>query len=152
MVSGNACRRRAAGWCCKDGVPRAAKGSASVDKKISERFPHSCRIVRTVDYKSIYKSGKKIHSENFVLFYCRNEIGHARLGITVSRKIGCASIRNRTKRLFREIFRRSSDALPENLDFVVNAKSGCAGIRYQDLRREFINASKRITHIRSPKD
>jgi ribonuclease P protein component len=114
-----------------------------VDKKVSERFPHSCRIVRSVEYRAMYDHGEKIHSENFVLFYSPNEIGHPRLGITVSRKIGCAIVRNRAKRLFREIFRRSLNDIPENLDFVVNAKSGCALIGYQDLRDEFMGAARK---------
>jgi ribonuclease P protein component len=115
-----------------------------VAKSISERFPHRHRIVRSTDYRAIYKTGKKIHSDKFVLFGRENEKGHARLGITVSRKIGCASIRNRIKRLFREIFRRSSAEIPGNLDIVVNAKSGCAGVGFPELRKEFIAAAKRM--------
>ena len=114
-----------------------------MDKIVSERFPHSHRIVRTTDYKDIYAAGKKIHSENFVLFFRENESGHPRLGITVSRKIGCASVRNRTKRLFREAFRKSLRDIPENLDLIINAKSGCVGIRYRDLCSEFIGAAKK---------
>ena len=117
-----------------------------MDNKLSEKFPRPHRIVRSTDYKTIYKAGKRIHSENFVLFSRENEVGYSRLGITVSRKIGCAVVRNRTKRLFREIFRRSSAEIPESLDLVVNAKSGCIGIGYQELRREFIAAAGRIAH------
>jgi len=92
----------------------------------------------------IYKKGNKIHSERFVLFSSKNALGHARLGITVSRKIGCASIRNRTKRLFREIFRKSSAEIPSNLDFVVNAKSGCVNAGFLELREEFIAAAGKV--------
>jgi ribonuclease P protein component len=115
-----------------------------VVKELSERFPHRVRIVRSVEYKALYKTGKKVHSEKFVLFGQENSIGHARIGITVSRKIGCASIRNRTKRLFREIFRRSTGEIPSNLDIIVNAKSGCVGADYFELQKEFIAAAKRM--------
>ena len=111
----------------------------------SEGFPHCRRIVRSVDYKAIYETGKKIHSEKFVLFVRENSEGHTRLGITVSRKIGCASKRNRIKRLFREIFRRSSTEIPDNFDIVVNAKSGCVGTGFVELKEEFIAAAKRVT-------
>jgi len=99
----------------------------------------------------MYDGGEKIHSENFVLFYRPNGFGHPRLGITVSRKIGCASVRNRAKRLFREIFRRSISDIPENLDIVVNAKSGCAVIGYQDLRKEFVGAARKAGRTRFSK-
>ena len=118
-----------------------------MDRKVSERFPHSYRIVRSVEYRAMYDNGEKIHSENFVLFYRPNEIGHPRLGITVSRKIGCATVRNRAKRLFREIFRRSLNDIPENLDIVINAKSGCAGRGYQDLCYEFIGAATKAGRL-----
>ena len=116
-------------------------------KGISERFPHSHRIVRSVDYKDIYEAGNKIHSEKFVLFGRENSLGHARLGITVSRKIGCASKRNRIKRLFREIFRRSSAEIPNNIDMVVNAKSGCAEAGFVELREEFIATGFNFIHL-----
>ena len=115
-----------------------------MDKGISERFPHFHRIVRSVDYKDIYEAGKKIHSGKFVLFARENSLGHARLGITVSRKIGCASKRNRIKRLFREIFRRFSAEIPNNIDMVINVKTGCVGAGFVELREEFITAVRRM--------
>jgi ribonuclease P protein component len=115
-----------------------------VAKATSEGFPHEVRIVRSSDYRNIYKAGKKVHSERFVLFGRVNEIGHPRLGITVSRKIGNAVVRNRIKRLFREIFRRSLAQISNSLDIVVNAKAGCVGASYSDLRAEFLNAAQKV--------
>jgi len=93
----------------------------------------------------MYKTGRKVYSEHFVLFGRKNEVGHPRLGITVSRKIGSSVVRNRVKRMFREIFRRSIREIPGQLDIVVNAKSGCNGVAYGELRTEFLNAAKRLS-------
>jgi ribonuclease P protein component len=114
-----------------------------VDKATTEEFPHIVRIVRTSDYRALYKTGRKVHSERLVLFCRANAIGHPRLGITVSRKIGGAVVRNRVKRLFREIFRRSLSQIPNRFDIVVNAKSGCVGTSYVALRTEFLSAAHR---------
>jgi ribonuclease P protein component len=58
--------------------------------------------------------------------------------------VGGAVIRNRVKRLFREIFRKSSSEIPNHLDLVVNAKQGCAHASFRDLCAEFIAAVKKL--------
>jgi ribonuclease P protein component len=111
-----------------------------VGKEISEAFPQEIRIVRSSDYRAIYKAGRKIHSKRFILFIRTNDVGHSRLGLTVSRKIGGAVVRNRVKRLFREIFRKSTGEIPTQLDIVINAKTGCIKASYLELRAEFLDA------------
>jgi RNase P protein component len=46
--------------------------------------------------------------------------------------------------LFREIFRRSSEEIPRNLDLVVNAKSSCVDIGLPELQEEFIAAARKL--------
>ena len=115
-----------------------------MDNTNSEAFPHKVRIVKSSDYRVLYRDGRKIQSERFVLFGRENNIGHHRLGITVSKRVGGAVVRNRVKRLFREIFRRSSVEIPSQYDIVVNAKSGCVGAGYLELRAEFLAAARRL--------
>jgi len=92
----------------------------------------------------LYKQAKKVHSERFTLFWLENKLGHPRLGLTVSRKVGNAVVRNRTKRLFREIFRKCLHQIPGQADILINAKSACADANYFELQREFLNAAKKI--------
>ena len=110
----------------------------------NEKFPRSIRIVRSSDYQAIYKTGCKIYSPHFVLFSRGNPLEHPRMGITASRKVGGAVVRNRVKRLFREIFRRYLDQIPNRFDIVVNAKSGCGDTHYEDLKVEFLAAVKKL--------
>jgi ribonuclease P protein component len=102
------------------------------------------RIVRSKDYRDIYKVGRKIHSRRFILFVRTNSIGFSRLGLTVSRKVGGSVSRNRVKRLFREIFRRSFGKIPDQLDIVINAKSSCIGANYIELCNEFLVAMQKL--------
>ncbi len=56
---------------------------------------------------------------NLLVFGAVNGLPHCRLGLSVSRKVGGAVLRNRWKRLIREAFRTSRSRLPEGLDLIV---------------------------------
>ena len=109
-----------------------------MDKRTRESFPRHCRILKGSDYRAIYAEGTKLSGARFVLYARDNDLGYHRLGITVSRKVGNAVVRNRIKRLFREIFRKSRAGIPHHCDWVVNARHACAGASYEQLAREFL--------------
>ncbi len=113
-------------------------------RKTQEGFPWKYRIVRGADYRSVYGAGLKLQSERLVLFGKENCLGHHRLGITVSRKVGSAVVRNRIKRLLREIFRKSVVATPNTIDLVVNVKREAAQAGYSDLREELLSTLERL--------
>ncbi len=111
----------------------------------SETFPRRLRIASPVEYRRIYDEGRRVAGRLFVLFCRSNDLGYSRLGITVSRKVGRAVVRNRIKRLFREVFRRSRADIPASSDLVVNARRGCAEAGYGELREEFLAAARRAS-------
>lgn len=58
------------------------------------------------------RSGKRMRSRCFTLVCRRNDFGHPRLGMAISRKYGNAVQRNRLKRIIREKFRHAQHELP----------------------------------------
>jgi ribonuclease P protein component len=97
-----------------------------VVRKADERFPWRQRIVKSSDFRSLYGTGRRLDAGKFVLFGRPNDLGFHRLGLTVSRKIGGAVLRNRWKRLLREAFRLTRERLPTGLDMVVIPRSAAA--------------------------
>ena len=77
-------------------------------------------------------------SRSFVLFGLENAVSRSRLGITVTRKCGNAVVRNRMKRLLREVFRRHQETLVPAMDLVVNARAGLEKSKLTDLERELV--------------
>jgi ribonuclease P protein component len=69
-----------------------------------------------------------------------------RLGITVSRKVGSAVVRNRVKRWVRESYRKMAQAIPRGTDLVVIAKPSAANASYsataEELRRLLLSIAR----------
>ena len=82
------------------------------------------RLRRGADFRRVYDTGRSVGDEGVVIFAALNELPHARLGLSVSRKVGNAVRRNRWKRLIREAFRLHQAELPQGLDFVVIPRAG----------------------------
>lgn len=60
----------------------------------------------------------------------------ARLGVTVSRRVGIAVVRNRIKRILREVFRLHSEWFDAGRDYVFVARSGAETIDYAGMCTE----------------
>lgn len=88
--------------------------------------------------------GRKVHTAHFLLFALDTEPGAARLGITASRKVGSAVVRNRLKRYVREVFRRHRDEFPRDKDVVVLVKHAAAGLDAATVSAEVLRASRRL--------
>ena len=101
-------------------------------------FSKAERLRKRKEFLGVYKRGDKIQSTYFVLYILENGRPHHRLGITVSRKIGRAVVRNRIKRRLREIFRTNKQAVFPHCDLVVNAKRSAARARNQQIQEDIL--------------
>ena len=68
----------------------------------------------------------------------------ARIGLTVSRRVGNAVVRNRAKRLLREAFRATRDLWASDLDLVVIVKSVSPGMALAQVVVEWRRAERAI--------
>lgn len=82
-----------------------------------------------------------------LVFYARrnpsNE-GKRRVGITVSRKIGKANVRNRAKRRLREVFLANQSRLAEGIDIVMVARFKTAQAPFEFLVKDFLKAAEEL--------
>ena len=86
-------------------------------------LPHTCRLHLKRDFEHIIASGTKSKYNGVVLWYRRGENTlPARFAVVVSRRLGTAVVRNRTKRLLREAFRLIRKNVVSGADVIVSPR------------------------------
>lgn len=104
-----------------------------------ERLARAETLRKSADYLRSYRKGRRLHGSVALLYTHPNDTGRPRLGITASRKVGKANVRNRLKRRIREVYRRFKGRaeLPA-LDLVVHLKPEAKRAEFDELRRELL--------------
>jgi len=87
-------------------------------------FSSARRIRSTADFRRAYALRQSAGDETLLVFARPRPDQPSRLGLSVSKKIGIAVVRNRWKRVLREAFRLQQARLPAGLDLVVIPRSG----------------------------
>ena len=105
----------------------------------SEALPKQKRLAKRREFLRVYETGRKLFSRYSVLFFAANELSYSRIGITATKKVGKANVRNRLKRWTREVYRAQRPVLgldDRSLDVVVNVKPNAADATFNDYSRD----------------
>jgi ribonuclease P protein component len=85
----------------------------------SNAFPKSHHLRLPREFDTVYAAKTRESRGPLTVFAMPNELGHPRLGMSVSRKVGIAVRRNRIRRLLREAFRLMQHDFPRGYDLVI---------------------------------
>jgi ribonuclease P protein component len=99
------------------------------------RFRPAEHIRRRADFEQAYNTGRRVAGRFMTVFVRPTPATSARLGIAATRKMGGAVVRNRAKRLVRELFRHHKP--DQTLDIVVVPRRELLDAPYPSLEREF---------------
>ena len=109
-------------------------------------------------YSKAYQKGKKFVGRTVIVYllqdYASKKIALAnprkekinRIGITVTKKLGGATVRNRAKRIIREAYRSADKKKTVRRGFliVIVARGSIVNAKMQDVEKDFLKAFEKL--------
>lgn len=93
-------------------------------------------------FRRLYASAG--HGNSYLVLYARKNRGQTnRVGVTVSKKLGGAVVRNRVRRRLREVYRLHEAAFAPGWDIVVVARSRCIGAPFSKLTEAYLSLAEK---------
>nr|WP_325301372.1 ribonuclease P protein component [uncultured Dysosmobacter sp.] len=96
------------------------------------------------EFRRLYQRGASAAGASMVVYCRKNRLGHNRLGLTASVKLGGAVVRNRCRRRLREVYRLHAGQLRQGWDIILVARGRTVTVPWQELNRTFERLCKKL--------
>ena len=99
------------------------------------------KLRKNSEFRAVYRRGRSFSNSILVLYVFKNYKNKYinRLGISVSKKVGCSVVRNRVKRLIRESYRLNKSRFKPGYDFIFIARTTINGSSYLEIEKNLID-------------
>ena len=97
-------------------------------------------ITKNLEIEKIIKTGLKLISSYFVIYYIENNKQYNRYVVSVSKKIGKAVVRNRIKRQIKDILAKNN--LCFNKDYVIIVRNSLLMCTYEEIQIKLLKLIK----------
>lgn len=97
------------------------------------------------DFSRIINEGKKCWNEVFSIYYEKNNCEKYKFGISVSKKIGNAVVRNKIKRQVRNIIDKNKKMYKNNENYIIIIRRNYVNLKFSEIEKKYIELIKKIT-------
>ena len=105
-------------------------------------------LKQNYEFRRLYQKGASAVGGGMVLYCRKNRLGHNRLGVTVSVKLGNAVKRNRARRRLREVYRLNSPRLSQGWDIILVARGRTLTAPWRELNDSFLRLARKLDLLR----
>lgn len=112
-------------------------------QKKKYKFKKINRMKSKKSFQLVYAKGRTVVDAMSVFYILPQEDDNVQIGLAVGKKLGCAVIRNRVKRLMREVFRIHQAELKKGYHIVWMARRKLTKADYKTFERVFLRLAKR---------
>ena len=96
------------------------------------------RIKKSTEFEDIIKTGKILRNSFFNIYYKDKVLDSSRFGITLSKNFGNSVVRNRYKRVLREIVRNNQKKFKKEFDYIIIMKKSNLDFEYKVIEKNLL--------------
>lgn len=102
------------------------------------------RLRKREDFNKVYRYGRSFANSQFVVYWRkRSDRGTFRMGVSASSKIGNAVVRNRLRRMVKEIVRLSAPKLLDEMDLVLIVRKPALSLQYKEMEGSIMHVLRK---------
>ncbi|MDQ0271967.1 ribonuclease P protein component [Cytobacillus purgationiresistens] len=110
------------------------------------------RVKKNKEFQEAFKRGKSFANRQFVVYSLqKGEQLHFRIGLSVSKKIGNAVMRNQIKRYIRQAFHELDADLKQDYDYIIIARKPVSSMDFHEIKKSLIHVLKLSKVLNKPK-
>ena len=107
------------------------------------------RLTKKEDFNKVYRFGKSAANMQYVIYYKpNNQVDQFRVGVSASKKMGGAVVRNRLRRVIKEIIRHHADEIVTKHDLIVIVRKPAVDLDYHAAEKSLLHALKRANMLK----
>jgi len=116
--------------------------------KMKKKF----RIKKNEEFQQVFHKGESFANRQFVIYILdKQEQDFFRIGLSVSKKIGNAVIRNQIKRYIRQAFLELNEDILAGKDYVIIARKPAADMTFKEVKSSLMHVLKKSGAMKNSK-
>ncbi len=107
------------------------------------------RLRNRADFSRVYRHGRSFANHQFVVYWFqKKDIEQFRMGVSVNKKVGNAVVRNRMRRVVKEIVRHHAEEIVPHIDMIFIVRKGALTLSYQELEKSILHVLRKSSLLK----